>query len=103
MDDPSWQLPPGAALRELRSVHELTQRALDRVAGIPALLAELRREADLVPARITRLRGVTERSTGPHTARVRALLDRAEADVAAGRPEAALIPLQTVVALLGPS
>lgn len=103
VDAPSWQLAPGEALRELRSIDELTRTALVRVAGIPALLDDLRRESDLVPARITRLREMADESGGRHPAQVRSLLDRAEADVAADRPEAAMVPLQTVVALLGPS
>lgn len=105
VDAPVWQVPPHEAVRELRAIDELTRTALDRVAAIPSTLDGLRRASDLVPGRIERLRAVL-REPGVPTAtasQVGTLLDRAEADVAAGRPEAALLPLRTVVALLGPT
>lgn len=104
VDAPSWQVPPREAVRELRAIEELTRTALDRVSSIPATLDELRRASDLVPGRIARLRAVVREPDVPQgvTAQVTQLLDRADADVAAGRPEAALLPLRTVVALLGP-
>lgn len=105
VDAPHWQVPPARAHAELEKVLEISRTALDRVRGIPALLDELRHQSDLVP---TRIGGLRQLASGADVApdlraRVEPLLARAEEDVAAGRPESALIPLQTVVALLEPA
>ena len=104
VDEPRWLVAPATAHRELDEVLDLSRTALRRVRAIPALLAELRRESDLVPTRIAGLRELAgdPRVTPGIRDQVAQHLARAEADVAAGRPESALVPLQTVVALLGP-
>lgn len=104
VDEPHWLVAPARAREELESVVDLTRAALERVGTIPAGLDALRHQSDLVPTRVQGLRELAARpGRSPEVqAQVAQLLDRAQADVDAGRPEAALIPLQTVVALLGP-
>lgn len=101
VDDPHWLVPPAQAREELTAVVDLTRTALDRVRAIPVHLDELRRQSDLVP---TRIAGLSElaRDRAPRDAQIAGLLERARADVGAGRPESALIPLRTLVAILGP-
>lgn len=104
IDNLQWHLPPAKALAELREIDILTTEALGRLTPLPAQLGELRRQSDLAPTRIAGLRELAKTSglASATAVQVRQLLDRADSDLAAGRPEAALLPLQTVVALLRP-
>lgn len=98
-DGLNWLVPPKKAVTLLQQAQELSGKAQGRLSQLVQRLRNLRHQADLQPGRLEKLRAqVAQQSLPPHVqTQVEALLARAAADVAADRPEAAMVPLDTIV------
>ncbi|MGD8148860.1 TPM domain-containing protein [Ornithinimicrobium sp. Y1694] len=97
-DDLRWLVPATQARDQLGTALDLTTRSQKVLDGLGEELTDLRRQVDLVPDRLVALTAAADRSQLPAdvTRTVTELLARARSALDSGRPEGAVLPLETV-------
>ena len=98
-DDLRLQVKPVRAIADLQQAEQITRQAQRAIEEMIAGLSALRHQADLMPDRLAGLREEVAQRQLPSSVRadIDALFARVDEDISSGRPEAAQLPLNTVV------